>query len=91
MNFADNWFRLLVLITFLSFREAQISEGIVPNQTIFSLFLGAIGYFALAGKMVKCSPEKTRINRYRSSGWSWKKIAGIYGISATNARRCSFA
>ncbi|KGG19983.1 hypothetical protein [Prochlorococcus marinus] len=29
--------------------------------------------------------KKTRINRYRSYGWSWKKIAGIYGVSPTTA------
>jgi len=23
--------------------------------------------------------KRTRINRYRKYGWSWKKIAGIYG------------
>ena len=30
--------------------------------------------------------KKTRINRYRSYGWSWKKIAGIYGVSPTTDR-----
>ena len=30
--------------------------------------------------------KKTRINRYRSYDWSWKKIAGIYGVSPTTAR-----
>jgi len=33
--------------------------------------------------------KKTRINRYRSYGWTWSKIAGIYGVSATTARRWS--
>ena len=33
--------------------------------------------------------KKTRINRYRSYGWSWKKIADIYGVSPTTARRWS--
>tara|TARA_E500000081_G_scaffold116412_1_gene119744 strand:+ start:193 stop:378 length:186 start_codon:yes stop_codon:yes gene_type:complete len=31
--------------------------------------------------------KKTRINRYRSYCWSWKKIAGIYGVSPTTSRR----
>jgi len=31
--------------------------------------------------------KRTRINRYRSYGWSWKKIADIYGVSPTTARR----
>jgi hypothetical protein len=35
--------------------------------------------------------KKTRINSYRSYGWSWKKIAGIYGVSPTTARRWSMA
>ena len=30
--------------------------------------------------------KKTRIKRYRKYGWSWKKIAGIYGVSPTTAR-----
>ena len=45
MNFADNWARVLVVITFLTFGEAQIIGGIVPNLIAFVLFLGAIGYF----------------------------------------------
>ena len=51
MNFADNWARVFVVITFLTFGEAQIIGGIVPNLIAFGLFLGAIGYFALTGKM----------------------------------------
>jgi len=35
--------------------------------------------------------KKTRINRYRSYGWTWSKIAKIYGVSATTARRWSMA
>ena len=31
--------------------KAQIIGGIVPNLIAFELFLGAIGYFALTGKM----------------------------------------
>jgi hypothetical protein len=29
--------------------------------------------------------------RYRSYGWNWKKIAGIYGISPTTAWRWSMS
>ncbi len=47
MNFADNWARVFVVITFLTFGEAQIIGGIVPNLIAFGLFLRAIGYFAL--------------------------------------------
>ena len=53
MNFADNWARVFVVITFLTFGEAHIIGGIVPNLIAFSLFLGAIGYFALTGKMAE--------------------------------------
>ena len=54
MNFADNWARIFVVITFLTFGEAQIIGGIVPNLIAFGLFLGAIGYyFALTGKMAE--------------------------------------
>ena len=49
MNFADNWARVFVVITFLTFGEAQIIGGIVPNLIAFGLFLGAIGYFAAKG------------------------------------------
>ena len=31
INFADNWARVFVVITFLTFGEAQIIGGIVPN------------------------------------------------------------
>jgi hypothetical protein len=51
MKFANNWARVFVVITFLTFGEAQIIGGIVPNLIAFGLFLGAIGYFALTGKM----------------------------------------
>ena len=53
MNFADNWVRLFVVITFLSVGEAQIIGGIVPNLIAFGLFVGVIGYFALTGKMAE--------------------------------------
>ena len=51
MNFADNWARIFVVIIFLTFGEAQIKGGIFINLIAFGLFLGAIGYFALTGKM----------------------------------------
>ena len=54
MNFADNWARVFVVITFLTFGEDHIIGGIVPNLIAFGLFLGAIGYFALTGKWLRC-------------------------------------
>ena len=51
MNFTENWSRVFVVITFLTFGEAQIIGGIVPNLIAFGLFLGAKGYFATTGKM----------------------------------------
>ena len=51
MNFADNWARVFVVITFLTFGEAQIIGGIVPNLIVLGMFLGAIEYFAAARKM----------------------------------------
>ena len=53
MSFADNWARVFVLITLLTFGEAQTIGGLVPNLIAFGLFLGAIGYFALTGKMAE--------------------------------------
>ena len=53
MSFAENWSRVFVVITFLTFSEAQIIGGIVLNLIAFVLFLGAIGYFALTGEMAK--------------------------------------
>ena len=53
MNVADNWTRVFVVITFLTFGEAQVIGGIVPNLIAFSLFLGAIGYFTLTEKMAE--------------------------------------
>ena len=47
MNFADNWARLFIVITWLTFVEAQINGGIVTNLVALALFIGAIGYFAL--------------------------------------------
>ena len=53
MNFADNWARVFVVITFLTFGETQITSGIVPNLIAFGFFFGAIGYFASTGKMAE--------------------------------------
>ena len=86
MKFADNWTRVFVVITFLTFGEAQIIGGIVPNLIAFGLFLGAIDTLLQREKWLKCSAGKTRINSCRSYGWSWKKIAGIYGVSPTTSR-----
>ena len=60
MNFADNWARVFVVITFLTFGEAQIIGGIVPNLIAFGLFLGAIGYFTLTGKMTEMLGRKDK-------------------------------
>ena len=53
MNFVYNWARVFVVITFLTFGEAQIIGGIVPNLIAFGVCLGAIGYFALTGKIAE--------------------------------------
>jgi len=53
MNFADNWARTFVVITFLTLGEAQIIGGIFTNLIAFGLFLAAIGYFAFTGEMAK--------------------------------------
>ena len=60
MSFADNWARVFVVITFLTFGEAQIIGGIVPNLIACGLFLGAIGYFASTGKMAEMIGWKSR-------------------------------
>ena len=39
MSFADNWARVFVVITFLTFGEAQIIGGIVSNLIAFGSFL----------------------------------------------------
>jgi len=53
MSFADNWARVFVLITFLTFGEALDIGDIFQNLIALSLFLGAIGYFALTVKMAE--------------------------------------
>ena len=37
----------------IHFAKSEIIGGIVPNLIAFVLFLGAIGYFALTGKMAE--------------------------------------
>ena len=51
MNIADNLARTFVVVTFLTFGEAQIIEGIVPNLTVFGLYLLGIGYLSLTRNM----------------------------------------
>ena len=41
------------MITFLSFGVPQIIGGIVSNLIVFGMFIGAIGYFALTGRMAE--------------------------------------
>ena len=58
MNFADNWARVFVVMTFLVleaantyFGKSAIIGGIIPNLIAFGLFLGAIGYFLFTGPL----------------------------------------
>ena len=58
MNFADNWARVFVVMTFLVLEaantylaKAAIVGGIIPNLIGFGLFLGAIGYFLFTGPL----------------------------------------
>ena len=44
--------------------KAQIIGGIVPNLIAFGLFLGAIGYFALTGKMAEMFGWKNKKQSY---------------------------
>ena len=39
------------MVFFLEFREAQTPGGIFSNLIAFSLFVGAIVYFSLTGKI----------------------------------------
>ena len=45
MNFADNWARVFVVITFLTFGQAQIIGGMIPNLVGLAIFFGVIIYF----------------------------------------------
>ena len=65
MNFADNWARVFVVITFLTFGEAQIIGGVVPNLIVFGSFLGAIGYFASTGKMAEMFGWKKKLKKLK--------------------------
>ena len=58
MNFADNWARVFVVMTFLVLEaantylaKAAIVGGIILNLIAFGLFLGAIGYFLFTGPL----------------------------------------
>ena len=58
MNFADNWARVFVVMTFIVLEaantylaKAAIVGGIIPNLIAFGLFLGAIGYFLFTGPL----------------------------------------
>ena len=58
MNFADNWARVFVVMTFLVLEaantylaKAAIVGGISSNLIAFGLFLGAIGYFLFTGPL----------------------------------------
>ena len=58
MNFADNWARVFVVMTFLVLEaantylaKAAIVGGIILNLVAFGLFLGAIGYFLFTGPL----------------------------------------
>ena len=53
MIFADNLARAFVVIIFLGIGQEQVIGGIVPNLIVFGLFVVAIGYFSLTGKMAE--------------------------------------
>ncbi|WP_269622614.1 hypothetical protein [Prochlorococcus marinus] len=53
MNFADNWSRVFVVITFLIIGEEHFIGRILPNLIAFGMFLFSIGYFAFTGKMAE--------------------------------------
>ncbi len=38
MNFADNWARVFVVITFLGFEEPQIIGGMLPSVIAFFVY-----------------------------------------------------
>ena len=66
MNFADNWARIFVVISFLGFWETQIIGGIIPNLIGLGLFVGGLGYFALTGKMAEMFRLKKPKNKRTS-------------------------
>ena len=50
---SDEERKYLLINKMILFAKAQIVGGIVPNLITFGLFLVAIGYFALTGKMAE--------------------------------------
>ena len=66
MNFADNWARIFVVITFLTFGEAQIIGGIVPNLIAFGCSLERLDTLLQLEKWLKCSAGKTRNKQINS-------------------------
>jgi len=55
MSFADNWARVFVVITFLTFGEAQIIGGIIPNLIALAYFFEQLDTLLQLGKWLKCS------------------------------------
>ena len=62
MNFSDNWARVFFVITFLTFGEAHIIGGIVPNLNAFGFFLGAF-FFALTKGVLEMFGIKNHSNQ----------------------------
>ena len=58
MKFADNWARIIVVMTFLGletantyFANVAFVGGLITNLLAFGLFCGAIGYFLFTGPL----------------------------------------
>ena len=60
MNFADNWARVFVVITFLTLGEAQIIGGIIPNLIALDYFLEQLDTLLQLEKWLRCSAGKTK-------------------------------
>ena len=79
------------MVTFLTFEEAKIIGGIVPNLIAFGLFLGAIGYFALTEKMDKMFGWKTK-NKAKSIKLILKRdrrgTIGVFPLKKTGWETC---
>ena len=60
-------------------------------RLLLACFLERLDTLLPQAKWLRCSDGKTRINRQSSYGWSCKKIAEIYGVSPTTAKRWSIA
>ncbi len=82
MNFADNWTRVFVVITFLGFGEARIIGGIAPNLIAFCVFIGAIGYFAFTGKMAEMLGMKKSLNQSNLQVIDLQRIGLMPAISS---------